>query len=64
MPPIVQQLEIYGLGLIRNGQVIVQKHNPLWSEAFSLEIKRIKENVCNDDFFFHHIGSSLDFGNY
>lgn len=54
----ITTLEKYGLGLVRDGSVILRLHNPLWDEAARFEIDRLNIGIGCTGFSFYHIGST------
>jgi GrpB-like predicted nucleotidyltransferase (UPF0157 family) len=51
-------LEKSGLGLARDGTVVLKANNSLWEKAAQIEIDLLSKNIHNPRISFHHIGST------
>lgn len=55
---VIRNLEEAGLGMLRDGKVLLKPHSSSWIQAFSDEAKRVSTELAREDFRYYHVGST------
>lgn len=55
---IDEVMESFGLGLSRDGSVLLMDHSACWETAFAFESKRVREALPSLSLVVHHMGST------
>lgn len=55
---LIEKFESFGIGLLREGGVVLEFHNSNWPQLSEFEINRICKMLNHSGFKFYHIGST------